>query len=107
MMINEVELAERWNLSPKTLQRWRSEGRGPRFMKMSKRVVYRMDEVLDFESRALRAATWESAGDVVRPNGSNLMDPREIAHVTGLPCTSSATSRRGTRSAYRIAGFRS
>lgn len=27
MMINEVELAERWNLSPKTLQRWRSEGR--------------------------------------------------------------------------------
>ena len=57
MMINEVELAERWNLSPKTLQRWRSEGRGPRFMKMSKRVVYPMDEVLDFESQALRAST--------------------------------------------------
>lgn len=85
MMINEAELAERWNLSPKTLQRWRSEGRGPRFMKMSKRVVYPMDEVLDFESQALRASTWESAGDVVRPIGANLMDPREIAHVTGLP----------------------
>jgi hypothetical protein len=54
-------------------------------MKMSKRVVYPMDEVLDFESQALRASTWESAGDVVRPNGSNLMDPREIAHVTGPP----------------------
>lgn len=53
-------------------------------MKMSKRVVYSMDEVLDFESQALRA-TWESAGDVVRPNGSSLMDPREIAHATGLP----------------------
>ncbi len=26
--INEQELAERWGLSPKTLQRWRSEGRG-------------------------------------------------------------------------------
>jgi predicted site-specific integrase-resolvase len=49
MMLNEVELAERWNLSPKTLQRWRSEGRGPRFMKMSRRVVYPMDEVLEFE----------------------------------------------------------
>lgn len=84
-MINEVELAERWNLSPKTLQRWRSEGRGPRFMKVSKRVVYPMDEVLDFESQALRASTRESAGDVVRPSGANLMDPREIAHVTGLP----------------------
>jgi hypothetical protein len=85
MMINEVDLAERWNLSPKTLQRRRSEGRGPRFMKMSKRVVYPMDEVLDFESQALRASTWERASDVIRPIGSNLMDPREIAHVTGLP----------------------
>lgn len=85
MMINEVELARRWNLGPKTLQRWRSEGRGPWFMKMSKRVVYPMDEVLDCESQALRASIWESASDVVRPSGANLMDPREIAHVTGLP----------------------
>lgn len=52
---------------------------------MSKRVVYPMDEVHDFESQALRASTWESAGDVARPSGANLMNPREIAHVTGLP----------------------
>lgn len=85
MMINENELATRWNISPKTLQRWRSEGRGPRFMKMSKRVVYPIDEVFDFESKALRASTWERASDVVLPSGSTLMDPREISHVTGLP----------------------
>lgn len=85
MMMNENELASRWNISPKTLQRWRSEGRGPRFMKMSKRVVYPIDEVLDFESQALRASTWESATDVVLPNGSKYMDPREISYVTGLP----------------------
>jgi hypothetical protein len=85
MTINEVELAERWNLSPKTLQRWRGEGRGPRFVKMSKRVVCPMDDALDFESQALRAPTWESVRDVVRPSGANLMDPREIAHLTRLP----------------------
>ncbi|WIM04520.1 MAG: hypothetical protein OHM77_07315 [Candidatus Nitricoxidivorans perseverans] len=28
--INEHELAERWGLSPKTLQRWRCEGRPSR-----------------------------------------------------------------------------
>ena len=67
MMMNETELAARWNLSPKTLQRWRSEGRGPRFMKMSKRVVYPIDEIFDFESRALRAATWAKATDVILP----------------------------------------
>ena len=85
MMMNETELAERWNIGPKTLQRWRSEGRGPRFMKMSKRVVYPIDEIFDFESKALRASTWEQASDVVLPNDSKLMDPREISYVTGLP----------------------
>jgi len=54
-------------------------------MRTSRRVVYPMDEILEFESQALRASTWERAGDVVRPNGSNLLDPREIAPVTGLP----------------------
>ena len=37
-VLNENELAQRWGLSPKTLQRWRSEGRGPRYLKLSKRV---------------------------------------------------------------------
>lgn len=50
-------------------------------MKMSKRVFHPMDEVLDFESQALRASTWESAGDVVRPSGANLMDPRDSLGV--------------------------
>ena len=85
MMMNETELAARWNLSPKTLQRWRSEGRGPRYMKMSKRVVYPIDEVFDFESRALHSATWARATDVVFPDGSKLMDAREISYVTALP----------------------
>ena len=85
MMMNENELAARWNISPKTLQRWRSEGRGPRFMKMSKRVVYPIDEVFDFESRALHSATWARATDVVFPDGSKLMDAREISYVTALP----------------------
>ena len=47
--INEHELAERWGLSPKTLQRWRSEGRGPRYLKLSKRVTYLMEEILAYE----------------------------------------------------------
>jgi len=57
MMMNETELATRWNINTKTLQRWRSEGRGPRFMKMSKRIVYPIDEILDYEPQALRAST--------------------------------------------------
>ena len=39
-ILNENELAQRWGVSPKTLQRRRSEDRGPRYPKLSKRVSY-------------------------------------------------------------------
>lgn len=60
-VLNENELAQRWGLSPKTLQRWRSEGRGPRYLKLSKRVSYPIDSVLEFEHHALHDSTSESA----------------------------------------------
>lgn len=56
-VLNEHELAQRWGLSPKTLQRWRSEGRGPRYLKLSKRVGYPLDTILEFERRALHDST--------------------------------------------------
>ena len=52
-VLNENELAQRWGLSPKTLQRWRSEGRGPRYLKLSKRVSYPLESVIEFERGAL------------------------------------------------------
>lgn len=38
--MSENELAQKWGISPKTLQRWRSEGRGPRYLKLSKKSSY-------------------------------------------------------------------
>ena len=83
--INETELAERWGLSPKTLQRWRSEGRGPRYLKLSKRVTYLMEEILAFEMESMHSATWEKGSDVVLSQDPNLMSAREIAEVMNLP----------------------
>ncbi len=45
-VLNEIELAQRWGISPKTLQRWRCEGRGPKYLKLSKRVSYPLEGVL-------------------------------------------------------------
>ena len=56
-VLNENELAQRWGISPKTLQRWRSEGRGPRYLKLSKRVSYPLESVIDFERCALQEST--------------------------------------------------
>ncbi|MFY9138788.1 helix-turn-helix transcriptional regulator [Zwartia sp.] len=58
-VLNENELAQRWGISPKTLQRWRCEGRGPKYLKLSKRVSYPLEGVFDFEYNALHVSTSE------------------------------------------------
>jgi hypothetical protein len=60
--LSELELANRWGMSPKTLTRWRGMGRGPVFNKFSKKVAYPLDGengVLDFEKRHVYASTSE------------------------------------------------
>ena len=58
-VLNENELAQRWGISPKTLQRWRSEGRGPRYLKLSKRVTYPLEAITEYEHCALHVSTSE------------------------------------------------
>ena len=60
-VLNENELAQCWGISPKTLQRWRCEGRGPKYLKLSKRVSYALEMILDFEKNALHVSTSERA----------------------------------------------
>ncbi len=55
----ETELALRWNISPKTLQRWRSEGIGPPAWHIGKSVRYLLMEVEAFERKA--QVTWRSS----------------------------------------------
>ena len=86
MTMNETELSYRWGLSPKTLQRWRCEGRGPKYWKLSKRVVYPIDEVIYFENNALYESTSDKAStppDLHPP--VRLYSSREAANVTGFP----------------------
>jgi predicted site-specific integrase-resolvase len=55
--LNQIELADRWKVSPRTLERWRWLGQGPRFMKLGGRVAYRLEEVEAFEIEQLRQIT--------------------------------------------------
>jgi hypothetical protein len=49
--LNQRELADRWRLSPRTLEGWRSRKVGPDFYKTSGRVTYALEDVLAFERR--------------------------------------------------------
>lgn len=54
------QLAERWQLATPTLDRWRSEGIGPIFLKIQGQVRYRLSDILAFEAESLRKSTSES-----------------------------------------------
>lgn len=57
--LNQRQLADRWDLSEASLERWRTEGIGPVFMKLQGRVLYRVEDVESFETDSLRKSTSE------------------------------------------------
>jgi Helix-turn-helix domain len=57
--LSQVELAQRWGISPRTLERWRWLGQGPKFLKLGGRVVYRIQDVENYEAEQLRSSTTE------------------------------------------------
>ena len=53
-IVRERDLAERWQKSVRTLQRWRAKGYGPAHMLIGGSVYYRIDDILAFEARMRR-----------------------------------------------------
>lgn len=54
MHLTPKQLANRWHLSEKTLERWRHEGSGPLFLKLGNRVLYPLEQIEVTESQSLR-----------------------------------------------------
>ncbi len=55
--LDQKRLANRWLLSPRTLEQWRWQGKGPRYLKIGGRVVYRLSDIEAFESASLHTNT--------------------------------------------------
>jgi hypothetical protein len=55
--LDQRHLADRWQISPRTLEQWRWQGRGPRFLKLGGRVVYPLTEIEAFEAAHLHFNT--------------------------------------------------
>ena len=53
--LREAELAHRWRLSPRTLQRRRKEGAGPAWLTLGGRIVYALEDIREHERRARNA----------------------------------------------------
>ena len=55
--LNQGELAQRWNVSGATLERWRTAGIGPVFLKLHGHVLYRIEDIESYEAQCLRKST--------------------------------------------------
>ncbi|NBX75108.1 MAG: DNA-binding protein, partial [Proteobacteria bacterium] len=62
--LNQTELARRWGVSPRTLERWRWLGEGPAFVKIGGHVAYRLEDVEAYEVANLRKSTTRVADPV-------------------------------------------
>jgi predicted site-specific integrase-resolvase len=58
--LNQARLANRWQISPRTLERWRWKGEGPAFVKIGGRVVYRLEEIEAYEGSRRCESTSQS-----------------------------------------------
>jgi hypothetical protein len=64
--LNQEQLAARWCISEATLERWRSEGIGPKFLKLCGRVLYRLVDIEAYEESCLQVSTTQVAVAHVR-----------------------------------------
>ena len=56
--LDQNGLAQRWLISPRTLEQWRWQGRGPRYLKIGGRVIYSLVEIEAYEAAHLHANTF-------------------------------------------------
>ena len=48
--LTQLDLARRWRVSPRTLERWRWLRQGPAYLKLGAAVAYRLEDVEAFEA---------------------------------------------------------
>jgi hypothetical protein len=58
--LTEKQLATRWSASIKTLQAWRQQGKGPKYLKIGRAVRYTIDAIENFEAEVSTASTSQS-----------------------------------------------
>lgn len=62
--LNQVQVARRWGISERTLERWRWLRQGPPFLKLGGHVAYRLSDIEAFEETQARSARRSDAGAV-------------------------------------------
>jgi hypothetical protein len=60
--LNQEQLSRRWNISPRTLERWRWRKQGPKYLKIGGRVLYRTEDIEAYEALGERCPDANGGG---------------------------------------------
>lgn len=60
--LNQHQLARRWDLTARTLERWRWMTYGPPYIKIGGRILYRLSDIETYEAEHLREGTLKDGG---------------------------------------------
>jgi len=57
-ILTTEELASRWDMHPGSLERWRKQGAGPKFIKLGEagpaRIRYRLEDIVKYEESCIQ-----------------------------------------------------
>lgn len=56
---DQLRLAEHWGLSTATLERWRTNGTGPKYIRLPSKVIYRLCDIEAYENECIVSSTAE------------------------------------------------
>jgi predicted DNA-binding transcriptional regulator AlpA len=56
----QEELAQLWKMSWATLRKWRWEGKGPQYVKLGSRVLYRESDIMAYARENITRSTSET-----------------------------------------------
>lgn len=96
-VMTEKHVADRWQVSLKTLRRWRLDGQGPIWHKLFRHVRYHEVDILEFERRSAQFLMTllgidrefkpadEDVGAAFDTQGSRYLTAKDIAEAASLP----------------------
>ncbi len=81
--LNQTDLALRWRISPRTLERWRWLREGPRYLKLGGRVLYRVSDIEAYERSIIRLTQADAEGSRIGGVGSNALPGAAATDANG------------------------
>lgn len=64
-VLTEADLAARWCMSAKTLQRWRMKQIGPEYLKLGKHVRYPLEAIAEYENQTRTNVAFKGAEEIL------------------------------------------